>query len=107
MGTIAAAAGTTLQVSITIGTEQTHSWSREDSFSTTVEASAELGFEVGSVSMSTSMTRSIMTQQSHSFSVSRSMIETSTYSAGPNSTNLWQFVIETTNHHHARQGQKA
>lgn len=89
------------------GTVRSTSWSKSETFSHTVAASVQVGFEIEGISASTTVTQSVTEELSHSVAAevqqSYGMQETDEILKGPNNTNIFVFHLYTKSNHHAHQ----
>jgi len=109
------APGHTESVTLSWGTQRSHGWSHSEAFAHTVTQSATLGFEVGgdelggsfgsSHTVDHSVTREVTRTFSNEFTFAHGQETTQSYEAGEHSTNLWKFVVSTTNNHHKFRGE--
>lgn len=95
---------------VSYGTELTHGWSRTSTWSKTTTASVESGLEIEGVggmsaSLEQSVTQEVATTVTRELRTSYGKERTINYNPDAHSTSLWQFVVETTNHHYKYKGQ--
>lgn len=106
---LSTSAGHEYTASISVGTVHSNSWSKTKEFSKSVEHSVSQGFECegvsGSQTISSSVTRSFSQTVSSTVEKSQVITHTQKFTASPGVSNLWQFVLTTTNNHYKGHGE--